>query len=45
WLGSRMVSAGKKKPLSSFPAEAESPRGAVLNLILGYEAWPVNVRG
>lgn len=25
-----MVSTGHKKPLSSFPAEAELPRGAVL---------------
>lgn len=38
-----MVSTANKKPLSSFPAEAESPRGAVLGSILGNEAWPVNV--
>lgn len=31
-----MVNTGKKKPLSSFPAEAGSPRGAVLRVILGY---------
>gem|GEM_PF-4524458 len=33
-----MVTAGNKKPLSSFPAEAESPRGAVLVEILGVAA-------
>ena len=36
------MSASKKKPLSSFPAEAESPREAVLIAILGYAAPPVN---
>lgn len=39
-----MVSTGNKKPLSSFPAEAESPRGAVLFRILSYRACTVNVR-
>ena len=38
------MSVGNKKPLSSFPAEAESPRGAVLPEILGYRAGTVNVR-
>ena len=38
------MSARKKKPLSSFPAEAESRRGAVLSAILGYGARPVNAR-
>lgn len=37
-----MVSAGNKKPLSSFPAEAESPRGAVLRQILSYTGLLVN---
>jgi len=40
-----MVNTWHKKPLSSFPAEAESPRGAVLRLILGYKERLVNVRG
>lgn len=39
-----MASTGKKKPLSSFPAEAESPREAVLILILVYGVVSVNVR-
>ena len=38
------MSARKKKPLSSFPAEAESPRGAVLIAMLGYAAAAVNAR-
>lgn len=28
---------GNKKPLSSFPAEAESPRGAVLSELYTYK--------
>lgn len=38
------MSSGNKKPLSSFPAEAESPRGAVLARILGGQAGAVNAR-
>lgn len=34
---------GKKKPLSSFSAKAELPRGAVLCDILSYAAGPVKV--
>ena len=38
------MSVDNKKPLSSFSAEAELPRGAVLIGILGYRAGTVNVR-
>lgn len=32
---------GNKKPLSSFPAEAESPRGAVLGSLCNTKSLPV----
>lgn len=38
-----MESIGKKKPLSSFSAKAELPRGAVLCIILSHAAGPVKV--
>jgi hypothetical protein len=42
----RLDSDGRiyKKPLSSVPAEAGSPRGAVLSRTLGHQEWHVNER-
>ena len=45
-LGNTMVNwlektTGNKKPLSSFPAEAESPRGAVLGSLCNTKSLPV----